>query len=78
MTPSELKRKYQEANPDGHYFDRSTMRFFGDTMQNYGVRRYGSGWELYRRNPVKEGFSGSEYFTADFRLTRKPASLLES
>lgn len=78
MTPSELKRKYQEANPDGHYFDRATMRFFGDTMRNYGVRRYGSGWELYRRNPVKHGVNSSGYFTADFRQTFKPDTLLES
>ena len=38
MTPSTLKFHVQQANGDSHYFDRSSMRFFGDTMANYGVR----------------------------------------
>lgn len=37
MTPAELK--YHVSNgTDSHFFDRSSMRFFGDTMRNYGVR----------------------------------------
>jgi hypothetical protein len=65
MTASELKRLYERNNPEGHYFDRKTMRFFGDTMGNFGVRDGGkvrtitdSGveevetWELYRKRPV--------------------------
>ena len=38
MTPSDLKFHVQQANGDSHYFDRTSMRFFGDTMANYGVR----------------------------------------
>ena len=37
MTPAELKRLTQETSP--HFFTRSTMSFFGDTMKNYGVRK---------------------------------------
>jgi hypothetical protein len=38
MTASDLKRLYGRGNPEGHFFDRETMRFFGDTMRNFGVR----------------------------------------
>ena len=38
MTPSELKAEVQAAGHESHFFDRSSMRFFGDTMRNYGVR----------------------------------------
>ena len=46
MTPSQLKYQYQRHNHDGHYFDRSTMRFFGDTMANYKVIEHEYCWEL--------------------------------
>lgn len=36
MTPSELK--YHVQNTGSHFFDRESMRFFGDTMSNFGVR----------------------------------------
>ncbi len=39
MTPSELKHAVEAAGREPHYFTRETMRFFGDTMRNYGVRR---------------------------------------
>lgn len=38
MTPSELKYQVQANNTESHYFTRDTMKFFGDTMANYGVR----------------------------------------
>ena len=38
MTPSELKVAVEAAGHESHFFDRSTMKFFGDTMKNYGVR----------------------------------------
>lgn len=71
MTPTELKALHRRANPAGHFFDRETMRFFGDTMLNYGVRRakiltreYGviDVWELYRKRSVKYGLKSSSYF----------------
>lgn len=37
-TSSDLRYAVEQAG-DTHFFDRGTMRFFGDTMRNYGVRR---------------------------------------
>ena len=75
MTTSELKRQYKSNNPEGCFFDRESMRFFGDTMSNYGVRDaeaikdyHGETfdcWELYRKHPVKHGLKSSTYFTKD-------------
>lgn len=69
MTPSELKYLTSETSP--HFFTRSTMKFFGDTMRNYGVckatvdaatRKDILVWELYRKRPVKHGLCSSAYF----------------
>lgn len=38
MTPSELKYQVQTNSTESLYFERSSMKFFGDTMANYGVR----------------------------------------
>jgi len=38
MTPSELKYHVTNNNQESHFFTRSSMKFFGDTMANYGVR----------------------------------------
>lgn len=38
-TASDLRAFVEDAKPDSHFFSRQTMRFFGDTMRNYGVRR---------------------------------------
>lgn len=38
MTPSELKYRIEQAGHDSHFFTRATMKFFGDSMRNYGVR----------------------------------------
>lgn len=38
MTPSELKHAIESRGTESHFFDRRTMRFFGDSMRNYGVR----------------------------------------
>lgn len=70
MTPGELKYQYQLHNPDGHFFDRKTMAFFGDTMRNFRVRAAcietmdGSRdvWELYRAKPVKRDLAKPHYF----------------
>ncbi|MNK14378.1 hypothetical protein D3C87_324960 [compost metagenome] len=42
MLASEIKtasdlRAFVEDRGNSHFFDRKTMRFFGDTMKNYGV-----------------------------------------
>ena len=39
MNASELKYRVEQSGNCEHFFTRSTMRFFGDTMRNYGVRR---------------------------------------
>ena len=71
MTPSELKYNMLEHNPESHFFDRKTMKCFGDTMANYGVRsgciqaRDGQMvevWELYRKRAVKGGLRASAFF----------------
>lgn len=38
MTPSELKAAVESRGTESHFFDWKSMRFFGDTMKNYGVR----------------------------------------
>lgn len=62
MSPSELKYQVEQANSNSFFFTRKTMKFFGDTMKNYGVRDAGSHWELYRKRPVKHGLYKSVYF----------------
>lgn len=70
MNASELK--YSVENKAGsNFFSRDSMRFFGDTMRNYGVRsatvttwegQEVNVWELYRRHAVKFGLKDSAYF----------------
>ena len=72
MTPSELKVNILALDPDSHFFDRKTMKFFGDTMRNYGVRKAEiegvDVWELYRKRPVKHNRQDSAFFrTTDFQ-----------
>jgi len=62
MTPSELKYQVEQSGTNPYYFTRKTMKFFGDTMRNYGVRSSGDNWELYRKRPVKHGLKTSAYF----------------
>lgn len=72
MTPSELK--YKIENTESHFFDRKTIKFFGDTMRNYGccknvvdtpTQKNVPVWELYRKKPVKHGLQSSAYFHQD-------------
>ena len=72
MTPSQLKYEVEAAGHERHFFDRKTMKFFGDTMRNYGVRKTENDgvtvWELYRKMPVKHGLQSSAFFrTSDFQ-----------
>jgi hypothetical protein len=60
MSPSALK--YHVSETGSHHFDRKTMKFFGDSMKNYGVRDAGDAWELYRKHAVKHGLNSSAYF----------------
>ncbi len=69
LTASDLKRMYLAHNPDGHFFDTQSMRFFGDTMGNFGVRIVRIGdkdlYELYRKRPVKHDLARSYFFEPD-------------
>jgi len=67
MTPLELKHQTRNIHP--FFFTGETLKFFGDTMKNYGVR---GGiiddievWELYRKKPVIDGLQNSHYFRKD-------------
>lgn len=66
MTPSELKSKITQTGEQPYFFSRETMRFFGDTMANFGCRQATRAgvpvWELYRKRPVRHGLQGSFYF----------------
>ena len=71
MTASELKYNVELSGSNPYFFVCKTMKFFGDTMRNYGVRsaivdtwtRQGvEVWELYRRKPIKHGLQQSAYF----------------
>jgi len=79
MTVSELKYLHEKNNPDSYFFSRRTMKFFGDTIGNFGVRDGGKirmmtdngieeveVWDLYRRHPVNGGLHGHcAYFRKD-------------
>jgi len=76
MTPSELKANV-ERSPDRFFFTRTTMKFFGDTMRNYGVRKATLQgkfvWELWRKSPVKHGLGDPAFFCQEtFRQVFKP------
>jgi hypothetical protein len=63
MTPSELKRLYKTHNPNGHFFNTDTMKFFGDSMKNFGVITKGDLIVLYRKKNTRKGFpAGSKWY----------------
>ena len=50
------KRIYLIFNPDGQWFDRGTMKFFGDTLKNFGVKRISkTEVEIYRKHSTFPG-----------------------
>lgn len=61
-TPSDLKYYHELNNPNSAFFSRKTMKFFGDTMKNYGIRTHANAVELFRRKPVKHGLHLSTFF----------------
>ena len=73
-TASDLKMFVEASGNEPYFFTRDTMRFFGDTMRNYGVRKpvpvvtiggeTVQAFELYRRKPVKHGLRKSAWFNA--------------
>ena len=83
-TASDLRQFVEQT--ETHFFDRATMRFFGDTMRNYGLRQPqpvtlydGStvlAYELFRRRPVKHGLRASAWFNAETFARVFPANEL--
>lgn len=67
-TPTQLKG-FVENGSDSYYFTRDTMKFFGDTMRNYDIRKHSLKGllviELYRKRPVKHGLLSSHYFVKE-------------
>lgn len=72
-TPSDLKYAVENSGQEPHFFTRDSMKFFGDTMRNYGIKKPTEiqtlsgpvlAFELYRRKPVKHGLDSSAYFCA--------------
>ena len=37
MTVNELVRRYYEKHPNGHFFDRNTLKFFGERLSEMRV-----------------------------------------
>jgi len=65
MNAAELRYQHELNHPDSKFFSRSIMKFFGDTMANYGVVEHEVCYELYRRKPVKHGVDKSAYFSKE-------------
>jgi len=78
-TAADLKAAYKVIN-GGHFFDRSSMRFFGDSMSNYYVPvsrgraraveiETNSGfvkcYALERKKPVRHGRQDTAYFNIE-------------
>ncbi|CAB4222635.1 hypothetical protein UFOVP1655_159 [uncultured Caudovirales phage] len=79
MNASELKRNL--GHTGSYFFNRENMKFFGDSMANFGVRKRvicnNRGvevecWELWRKRAVKHGLQSSHYWAVDnFRAVHK-------
>ena len=72
------REKGRSVNDEANFFHPEALSFFGDTMENYGVRKETvvqkwngttpfQCWELYRRSPVKNGIQSSAFFTFEGR-----------
>ena len=65
MTPSELKYNVEYSNHEPYYFTRRTVKFFGDTMANFGcysdkivdnrTEKPVDVWVLYRKHRTSKG-----------------------
>jgi hypothetical protein len=70
MSPAEIKRAYEADHADGHFFDRGTMRWFGDRMSSFGTRNIDGVRYLYRKPTAhvnvfgKWQIAGRTFFTA--------------
>ena len=51
----DIKRIHQENG--GYFFNRDTMKFFGDRMSDFGIRNFNHGTYLIRKNPRLDAFT---------------------
>jgi len=63
---SELKALHEFHNPSSYFFSRKSMKFFGDTMRNYGVYDGGDAWILYTKKPTKAGMRSYRFDKTTF------------
>lgn len=57
-TPAAVRQAYN-LNPDaGHFFDRATMRWFGDTMKSFGCTQVDGVDYMYRRRTAEVNVFG--------------------
>jgi hypothetical protein len=55
MTIYEIKRRYESANPEGHFFDRAAMKFFQQTLRDFRVKKISDGvYQISAPMPVGE------------------------
>lgn len=52
MTAYELRDKYYEHHPDGHFFDEETLAFFGETVDEM---------EVLDETEIIEDYSGKKH-----------------
>ncbi len=65
-TPAQIKRQYNEAG-SGHFFDRDSMRFFGDRMSSFRTVAIGDAVYMYRRpDATVRTFRGERTAGRDF------------
>lgn len=46
MTIYDIKHKHLLKEPNSYFFSRQTMRFFGQTLKSFSVRKYGRGYRM--------------------------------
>jgi hypothetical protein len=70
MTIHEVKARYLEMNPEGHFFDRQTMKFFGQTLRSFGVTYIGDDKYIIRAKITNEHVSRMSEHTFDYKTGR--------
>lgn len=61
-TPTNVRMFYESrrsTNEPRYFFDRDTMRFFGDTMKSFGARRIDGKVYLYRKPSARVNVFGT-------------------
>ena len=69
-TPAAIRQAYQRCADSGHFFDRATMRWFGDTMRSFGSTNFNGAVFMYRKRTASVNAfgtskaAGREFFNA--------------